>query len=143
MEQRLDGSYLRPGLVERATAIGITSVGIGTAVLLAAWGVSFLWRYTPPEIAVRIANPEVRVAQNAPLTVAQEKPFIVAPPEPIKIDGGDLAGRVEQLHKEAKTAGGNVISREVTVFSNVNHGQGLVVTGWSYKDGSGREPVRQ
>jgi hypothetical protein len=36
-----------------------------------------------------------------------------------------------------------VISREVTVFSSVNHGAGLVVTGWSYRDGSSREPVRQ
>jgi len=143
MEQRLDGSYLRAGLVEQATAIGITSVGIGTAVLLAAWGVSLVCRYTPPEIAVRIANPEVRVSQNAPLTVTQDKPFALAPPESLKIDEGDLARRVEQIRRDAKTAGGDVISREVTVFSNVNHGPGLVVTGWSYKDGSGREPVRQ
>jgi hypothetical protein len=50
---------------------------------------------------------------------------------------------LEQLGREAKTAGSNVISREVTVFSNVNHGPGLVVTGWSYRDGSGRKPVRQ
>ncbi len=124
MEQRLDASYLRAGLVERATAIGITSVGIGTGTLVAAWGVSLLWRYTPPEIAVRIANPVIRV-------------------EPLKIDAGDLGNRVEQLRREAKTVGGNVISREVTVFSNVNHGPGVVVTGWSYRDGSGREPVRQ
>src|SRR5260370_1075576 len=143
MEQRLDGSYLRAGLVEQATAIGITSVGIGTAVLLAAWGVSLVWRYTPPEIAVRIANPEVRVTQNTPLMVTQGKPFTIAPPESLKIDAEDLASRVEQLRREAKTAGGNVISREVTVFSNLNHGPGLVVTGWSYRDGSRREPVRQ
>jgi hypothetical protein len=143
MEERLDGSYLRAGLVERAAAMGITCVGIGAAVLLGAWGVSFIWRYTPPEIAVRIANPEVRVAQNGPLTVTQDKPFTIAPPEPLKIDGGDFAARVEQLRREAKTADGNVISREVTVFSNVNHGPGRVVTGWSYRDGGGREPVRQ
>jgi hypothetical protein len=143
MEQRLDASYLRAGLVERATAIGITSVGIGTGILVAAWGVSLLWRYTPPEIAVRIANPVIRVAQNAPLTVTQDKPFTIVPPEPLKIDAGDLGNRVEQLRREAKTVGGNVISREVTVFSNVNHGPGVVVTGWSYRDGSGREPVRQ
>jgi hypothetical protein len=143
MGERLDGSYLRAGLVERAVAIGISCVGVGAAVLLGAWGVSFLWRYTPPEIAVRIANPEVRVAQSGPLTVTQEKPFTITPPEPLKIDGGDIAARVEQLRREAKTAGGNVISREVTVFSNVTHGPGLVVTGWSYRDGSGRQPVRQ
>jgi hypothetical protein len=143
MEQQFDGSYLRAGLIERATAVGIASVSIGTGVLLAAWGVSFLWRYTPPEIAVHITNPEVHIAQSGPLTVTQDKPFTIAPPEPLKIDPADLAGRVEQIRRDAKTAGGDVISREVTVFSNVNHGPGLVVTGWSYKDGSGREPVRQ
>jgi hypothetical protein len=144
MEQCLDPSYLRAGPIERAAAIGIMSVGVGTAILLGAWGVSLIWRYTPPEISVRIANPEVRVAQSTPLTVTQERPFTIAQPEPLKIDGGDLVSRVEQIRRDAKTAGGDVvISREVTVFSNVNHGPGLVVTGWSYRDGSGREPVRQ
>jgi len=42
MEQRLDASYLHPGPVERAAAIGIIAVGAGTAVLLAAWGISLL-----------------------------------------------------------------------------------------------------
>jgi hypothetical protein len=143
MEQRLDRSYLRAGPVEQAAAVGVVSVGIGAAVLLAAWGVSFLWRFTPPEISVRIANPEVRVVQNAPLTVTQDKPLTVEPPAPLKIDGEDLANRVDRIRREAKVPSGSVISREVTVFSNVNYGPGLVVTGWSYRDGSGREPVRQ
>jgi hypothetical protein len=133
MEQRLDSSYLHPGLAERAVATSITAVGVGAGVLLAAWGISLLWHYTPPEIAVRIANPEVHVAQSTPLTVTQERPFTVAPPEPLKIDSGNLP----------RSSGGDVISREVTVFSNVNHGPGFVVTGWSYRDGSGRKPVRQ
>jgi hypothetical protein len=60
MEQRLDPTYLRPGLFERTIAMGIGAVGVGTGIFLAAWGISFLWRYTPPEIAVHIANP----AQN-------------------------------------------------------------------------------
>jgi hypothetical protein len=143
MEDQLVGTYLRPGVIERATAIGITSVGIGIGIFIGAWGVSLLWHYTPPEITARIANPELRVVQNGPLTVTQERPFMMAPPEPLKIDVGDLAGRVEQLRREVKTAGGNVISREVTVFSNVSHSPGFVVAGWSYRDGSGREPVRQ
>jgi hypothetical protein len=142
MEQRLDATYLRSGPFERAAAIGIAAIAIGTGILLAAWGISLLWRYTPPEIAVRIANPEVRVTQSEPLTVTQDEPFILAKPEPIKIEqpsppfttgaGGD-----------AKTPAGDVIKREVTVFSNVTHGVGIVVTGWSYKDGAGGVPVRQ
>jgi hypothetical protein len=66
MEQRLDATYLRPGLVERTTAIGIGAVCVGTGVLLAAWGISFMWRYTPPEIAVRVANPRARLLRERP-----------------------------------------------------------------------------
>ena len=37
----------------------------------------------------------------------------------------------------------DVIRREVTVFSNVEHGPGTVVTGWNYRDGSGGVPIQQ
>jgi hypothetical protein len=140
MEQRLDATYLRSGPFERAAAIGIVAIAVGTGILLAAWGISFLWRYTPPDIVVRIANPEVRVTQSEPFTVTQDKPFILAQPfkveqpsPPFAIGAGD----------DAKTAAGDVIKREVTVFSNVTHGPGTVVTGWNYKDGGGGVPVRQ
>jgi hypothetical protein len=96
--------------------MGLGAVGIGIGVLLAAWGISFLWRYTPPEIVVR-----------------QDKPFVVQQPEPLKIDPG----------KDSKTAAGEIIRREVTVFSTVEHGPGTVVTGWNYRDGSGGVPTHQ
>ena len=151
MEQRLAATYLRPGLFERATALGIGAVAIGTGILLAAWGISLLWRYTPPEIAVRIANPEVRVTQSEPLTVTQDKPFIVAQPEPFKVEPGEITIKVQQpfpevaggLAGDVRTAGGDVIRREVTVFSTVRHGPGTVTTGWKYQDGSGGKPVHQ
>jgi hypothetical protein len=143
MEQRLNASYLRAGLIERAGAVGIVAVGIGVAVLLGAWGVSLLWRYTPPEIAVRVANPEVRVTQDGPLTVTQDKPFTIAPPAPLKIDAGNLIDRLVQIPPAAPTASGNVISREVTVFSTVSHSLGEVITGWRYQDGSGRKPFSE
>ncbi len=151
MEQRLDPTYLRPGLVERTIAMGIGAVGIGTGILLAAWGISFLWRYTPPEIAVHIANPELHVAQDSPLKVTQDKPFVVESREPLKIDPPKAAISVEQpprsavkgISTEAKTASDDIITREVTVFSNVRHGPGVVVTGWSYSDGSGGTPIKQ
>jgi hypothetical protein len=75
MEQHVNATYLRTGWLERAAGIGIICIGIGAAVLLVAWGVSFLWRYMPLEIAVRIADPEVHIAQTGPLTVTQDKPF--------------------------------------------------------------------
>ena len=151
MEQRLEATYLRPGLFERAAALGIGAVAIGTGILLAAWGISLLWRYTPPEIAVRIANPEVRVTQSGSLTVTQDKPFIVAQPEPFKVEHGEITIKVQQpspgvaggLAGDVKTPGGDVIRREVTVFSTVRHGPGTVTTGWKYQDGSGGKPVHQ
>ena len=148
MEQRLDATYLGRGLTERAVALGIGAIGIGTGIFLATWGISFLWRYTPPQI--RIANPEIHVVPSGPLTVTQDKPFILAQPEPFKIDPGQVTVKVEQqppttsrVGGNTKTANGEIIEREVTVFSNVRHGSGVVVTGWRYRDGSGDTPVQQ
>jgi hypothetical protein len=148
MEQHLEATYLRPGMVERGAAIGLVAVGIGTAILLASWGISFLWRYVPPETTVRIANPELHVTQKAPFLVTQDKPFVLAQPEPFKIDAADVTIRVDQPplqlpNSAEKTPAGDVIRREVTVFSNVKHGAGAIVTGWKYKDGRGGSPVAQ
>jgi hypothetical protein len=149
MEQQLNAAYLSPGPIERAAAIGISAIAIGIGVLLAAWGISLLWRYTPPEIAIRIANPEVSVTQNRPLIVEQDGPFTIQPPGPLKIDPAELTIKTEQSPAgstkgpdgETKTATGDVIKREVTVFWSVSHGSGQVVTGWSYPDGRGGVPV--
>jgi hypothetical protein len=132
MEQRLDATYLRSGPFERAAALGFCAVAIGAGILLAAWGVSLLWRYTPPEI-----------------TVKQDKPFTIEQPGPLKIDPPELtikpeqspAGSTKGIDGETKTTTGDVIKRRVTVFWSVSHGSGRVVTGWSYPDGRGGVPV--
>jgi hypothetical protein len=124
MEQRLDATYLRPGLVERAAAIGIGAVAIGTSILLATWGISLLRPGKPSDPIVRQVERE------------QPKPVEVI----VKVD--QLAPAVTNgSGSERKTATGDVITRAVTVFYEVNHGVGQVVTGWNYKDGSGRTPV--
>jgi len=133
MEQQLSATYLSPEPIERAAAIGIGAVAIGIGIFLAAWGISFLWRYTPPEVVVRIANPE--------LNVVQDKPFILAQPEPLKIAPGELTIKTDPPVGNTTTASGDVIKREVTVFWSVNHRSGQVVTGWSYPDGRGGVPV--
>src|SRR5262249_25717758 len=132
MEQRLDATYLRPGPFERAAAVGFCAVAIGAGILLAAWGISLLWRYTPPEI--RIANPEVTVIQPTPFKVEQDKPFKVEQDKP-------FVAPPELPNSDRKEA--NAIKREVTVFWSVTHGLGEVVTGWKYADGRGGNPVHQ
>jgi hypothetical protein len=131
MEQRLDATYLRAGLVERAIAIGIGAACIGTGILLAAWGISFFWRYTPPEIAVRVANPELHVTQDSPLKVSQDKPFVVVQSEPLKIDPAKVIVRDDEPPRS--------IDKGVSTDSN---GPGTVVTGWNYRDGSGGTPTQ-
>jgi hypothetical protein len=143
MEQQLDTTYLRPGVFERGAALGLAALGIGMGVLLGAWGIHFLWHYTPPEITVRISNPEVHVTQDKPLKVEQDKPFVLAQPEPIKIEAYQPPAPVTDDGTSAKTVSGEVIKHEVTVFWNVKHGPGNVTTGWAYKDGSGSVPVGQ
>src|SRR5262249_4002247 len=130
MEQRLDATFLRPGAVERATAIGIAAAGVGVGILLASWGISFLWRYTPPEMVARIANPELRVTQDRPFTVTQDKPLVVAQDKPFEIRQLDpLTIKFDQAPPPpinggapATTAAGDVIKREVIVFWHVEHG---------------------
>lgn len=147
MEQHLDATYLKHDPVERAAAVALVAAGLGAGVFLAACGVSFLWRYTPPEIAVHVANPELHVVQDAPLTVKQDTPFVVAPPDPLKIERGYLQPpgfpMNDRLGSNSQAAFGDVIKREVTIFSHVEHGQGSVVTGWNFKDGRGGTPVSQ
>jgi hypothetical protein len=136
-------------MFELATALGIGAVGIGAGILLATWGISLLWRYTPPEISVRIDNPEVHVKQDKPFVVTQDKPFVLAQPDPLKIETGQLTIKTEPAPLASGVGGdrraptGEVIRREVTVFSNVKHGPGTVVTGWTYPDGGSKVPVTQ
>jgi hypothetical protein len=118
MEQRLDATYLRSGPFERVAAVGFCAVAIGAGILLAAWGISFLWKYTPPEITVTQRTP-------FKVEVEQDKPFI-APSLP------------NSDRREA-----NAIKREVTVFWSMTHALGEVVTGWKYADGRGGNPVHQ
>lgn len=76
---------------------------------------------------------------------------LLAPPEPFEIKPakptikGDQPSPavVDENDTSAKTASGDVIRREVTVFWNVKHGPGNVTIGWNYKNGSGGVPVGQ
>jgi hypothetical protein len=82
-----------------------------------------------------IENPEIRVTQD--------KPFELAPSAPLKIDPNTPPLKIDPVGTDTKTPEGDVIRREVTVFSTVEHATGHVTTGWSYRDGAGGVPVRQ
>jgi hypothetical protein len=75
--------------------------------------------------------------ERAGRKVTQDKPFIVAQSAPFKVEPGEITIKVQQpipgvaggLAGDMRTAGGDVIRREVTVFSTVRHGLGTVTTG--------------
>jgi hypothetical protein len=143
MEQRLDATYLRPSLVSKAFALSVAAVGIGTSILLAAYGISLLWRPIPTVMEIRIANPE--------LILRQEKPFLMVPPETMSAYPQASNNRPEQLSNleprkgvgDSATPAQEVIQQEVIVFSSVRHSDGSIVTGWKYPNGSGRVPTSQ
>ena len=50
MERRVDFTYLR--LITWAKAISAVVLSIGVSVVLIFWGISFIWKYTPPELKI-------------------------------------------------------------------------------------------
>src|SRR5262245_9860046 len=145
MEAHIDASYLRPGPLARASAIGIVSLALGSGVLLASWGISMIWRAAPP--VVQVANPELTMKPSGPLIVQQRDHFVMAPPDPLKVDPITAHVVTDQpvLPTLKPTTDGRgseqeVIRRQVTVFTVVDHVDGQVVTGWNFENGGGRSP---
>jgi hypothetical protein len=163
METQLDATYLRPRPVHRAAAVGFGAIGIGIGVFLAAWGISFLWH---PAQDHRI---EALTAQLETLSRKVTDGFDAVPQ---KLSGLDtiiaklesLSQNVEGLDRHVgaldlktappvyggstgggKTPDGDIIKTEVTVFSNVDHAPGSVITGWRYNDGASAnsKPMQQ
>jgi hypothetical protein len=145
MEQQLDATYLRPCFVSKAFALSVAAIGIGTSILLAAYGISLFWRPTPipTTLDIRIANPE--------LIVRQEKPFLMAPLKTLNAYPQAPNNRPEQAWNSGPPKGvgdpiiapQEVIQQEVIVFLSVRHSDGSIVTGWKYPNGSGRVPSSQ
>jgi len=148
-EQRLNTQYLGSSLIERAFATAVIVLAVGAAFLLVAWGISRFWHVEPPELKVRIANPEVRLAGNPSIAVTQDKPFTVQDKqftvvqEPTKPDMSIYFPPQEKGGPTATPPARDIIRREVTVFSTVEHTPGRVSTGWKYRDGEGGTPFHQ
>ena len=105
MKQRLNPEYLSPGLIERAAAVALVIVSIGIAAVLAAWGLC--------------------AARDPHVSVTREKPSIIVQPESSKGHAGNptASSTDGKAGTQDKSSTGEVIRREVTVFSNVTHRQ--------------------
>jgi hypothetical protein len=173
VETVLDPTYLRPGIITRATVIGLAALAVGAGLFLACFGLSYLWHHDPPVL-------ERLDAMNATLEKIAQRPDrtdeILAKLDRLnvvigsRIDQLDIApirgtldqrlaiieGRIiEEIKKQrpiimgdtgpGTDRNGNVITKEVTVFHNIAHESGTVVTGWMYPDGASADqrPTRQ
>jgi hypothetical protein len=132
MEQQLDATYLRPSFLSRAVALSAACLGLGAAILLGSLGLSLIWRPSlPASIDLRIVNPELKIKQDEPF-------LFKAVEEPKKLELPIL----KSIEANA-TPHGEVIQREVIVFSSVSHASGSVVTGWKFPNGSAGVPSGQ
>src|SRR5262245_515806 len=159
IETVLDHTYLRPGIVTRAGAIGLAAIGIGAGVLLACYGASFFFTNSKRLDALTAKVEEI--AQRPDRTNE-----VIAKVDDLRREAGkmgagitahlaSLEGSLKELkHRpiisdspdhRGKTINGNVITTEVTVFHTVPHDNGSIITGWKYPDGASanQQPKRQ
>jgi hypothetical protein len=173
METQLDHTYLRPGIISRAAAVGLAAIGLGLGVLLACWGASFFW-HIDDAVVRRLDAIGKQTAGLSDALRDQLRALSLKTTESLdalgrkidalgsKIDAlGEkidvLGNRVDVIDQRVlvskpflgggqpeKTPDGDIIRREVTVFNTVSHADGVVTTGWVYKDGaSGGRPMSQ
>ena len=149
-ETLLDHTYLQPGIVTRAGAIGLAAIGIGAGVLLACWGASFFFNTNNNRLDVLTAKVEKLVQRP------DRSDEVVAKLDDLrreagKIGGGitarlaSIEGSIEEIKHRPIISGnpdnhekpnGHVIEREVTVFHWVPYDNGSIWTGWRYADGA-------
>jgi hypothetical protein len=162
METVLDPTYLRPGVVTRAIVVGLASLAVGAGVFLACFGLSYLWH---PDrgllerldaMNVTLENIAQRPDRTDDVLAKLDRLNVVVASKIDQIDVASIRSgldqrlsvieqRIEEIKKPQIIPGpsgpwrddhGNVITKEVTVFHNIPHEKGTVVTGWRYPDGA-------
>jgi hypothetical protein len=157
VETQLDHTYLRPGIISRAVAVGLAAAGIAAGVLLACWGLSFFFHYDSPVVKrlddlsaqlETLSKSEAETLKTLTYNVGQlvqkigqqgVKESAIEERLATIDERIDLAlKRSQQIPStgEGHTPDGAIIRRQVTVFSEVDHYGGHVETGWRYKDGA-------
>ena len=150
-ETVLDSTYLQPGIVARAGAVGVAAIGIGAGVLLACWGASFFFNTSNKRLDALTAKVEELVQRP------DRTDEVLAKLDNLNREAGKIGGNITthlvsieggleelkhrpiiagNLSDHEKTVNGKVITKEVTVFREVPHDNGRVVTGWLYPDGA-------
>ena len=160
METQLDHTYLRPGIISRAAAVGLAAMGVGAGVLLACWGLSFFW-HVDDAVVRRLEAIAKQTAGLSDVVRDEIGTLSLKTTESIDALGGKLDAldhRVDAINQRVtvtrsfqdgsgqpeRTGTGDVIRREVTAFNTVSNEGGEVTTGWQYKDGaSDGQPMRQ
>jgi hypothetical protein len=167
METRLDHTYLRPGIISRAAAVGLAALGIGAGIFLAAWGLSFLWYPAQDKRIDALVSQLETMNQKMADAFDDLKQKISQNIEAMHRQNTALSQNITDLDRHVgkielkvnspnppiivgdtgrKTDNrGNVIEKEVTVFHTVKHEGGDVVTGWRYPDGASADqrPMNQ
>jgi hypothetical protein len=159
-ETVIDDTYLRPGIVTRAGAIGLAAMGIGAGLLLACYGASFFFDTNSKRLDALTAKVE-KIALRPDRTNE-----LIAKLDDLRHEAGKIDARIaahlasiegslnELNHRpiisdnpdhRGKTINANVITSEVTVFHTVPHDNGSIYTGWRYPDGASADqpPIRQ
>jgi hypothetical protein len=149
-ETLLDHTYLQPGIVTRAGAVGLAAIGIGAGVLLVCWGASFFFNTNNNRLDVLTAKVE-KLDQRPDRTDEVVAKLDDLRREAGKFGGGitarlaSIEGSIEEIKHRPIISGnpcnhektnGHVIEREVTVFHTVPHDSGIVMSGWQYADGA-------
>ncbi len=130
-------------------------MGVGAGVLLACWGLSFFWRYDDPvvrkleAVAQQLETLTQRTSDGLEAlsrsTAQQTETMSRKMVEGLKTIDRKLDALDQKVANrgvggggagDGRTVTGDVIKREVTVFSRVKHEAGTVVTRWVYKDGA-------
>ena len=98
-ETLLDHTYLQPGIVTRAGAIGLAAIGIGVGVLLACWGASFFFNTNNNRLDVLTAKVE-KLAQR-----------------PDRSD--EVVAKLDDLRREAGKIGGGITARLASIEGSI------------------------
>src|SRR5215831_1550226 len=100
-ETVLDHTYLRPGIVTRAGAVGLAAIGIGAGVLLACYGASFFFNTNSKRLDALTAKVE-EIAQRPDRT-------------------NEVIAKLDDLRRETRKIGSNITTDVASVLEELKN----------------------